>query len=194
MIDKKTLVFATQNQNKAKEIQGLLPDNIEVKTLADIKFFEDIPEEQTTLEGNALQKAEYVKAHYNVDCFADDTGLEVMSLDGEPGVYSARYARPEKDSEANMDLLLKRLDKKQNRSAQFRTVIALVLNGKTHTFEGCVSGKIATERQGNQGFGYDPIFIPEKESRSFAEMSIEEKNKMSHRGRAIAKLATFLSK
>lgn len=194
MIQRKTLVFATQNQNKAMEIQGLLPDNIQVKTLAEIGCFEDIPEEQPTLEGNAKQKAEYVKKHYNVDCFADDTGLEVEALNGEPGVYSARYAGPEKDSEANMDLLLKNLKDTGNRSAQFRTVIALFLDGKEHTFEGSVLGRITKNRQGDKGFGYDPIFIPENESRSFAEMTIEEKNKMSHRSRAIAELATFLSK
>jgi XTP/dITP diphosphohydrolase len=194
MTEKKTLVFATQNSNKAKEVQGLLPDNIEVKTLADIGCSDDIPEEQPTLEGNALQKARYVKEHFNVDCFADDTGLEVKAIDGAPGVYSARFAGPSKDSNDNIDLLLKKLENKQNRSAQFRTVIALILEGKEYTFEGSVSGNIAKERHGEKGFGYDPIFIPENESSSFAQMSMEEKNKMSHRSRAIAKLASFLSK
>jgi len=193
MSAKKTLVFATQNANKAKEIQGLLPSNYEVKTLADIGCTEDIPEEQPTLEGNALQKAKYVYEKYKVDCFADDTGLEVESLNGEPGVYSARYAGPEKNSEANMDLLLEKLNQKTNRNAQFRTVIALILDGKMYTFEGSVSGVIATKRQGNEGFGYDPIFIPNEGDRSFAQMPLEEKNKISHRGRAIRKLSEFLA-
>ncbi len=194
MTNKKTLVFATQNPNKAKEIQGLLPDIISVKTLADIGCIDDIPEDQPTLEGNALQKARYVKEHFNVDCFADDTGLEVNALNGAPGVYSARFAGPDKNSNDNMDLLLEKLETTKNRSAQFRTVIALILDGKEHTFEGSVSGHIANERQGVEGFGYDPIFIPENETRSFAQMSIEEKNEMSHRSRAIAKLRKFLSK
>lgn len=194
MSAKKTLVFATQNANKAREIQGLLPSNYEIKTLADIGCTEDIPEEQPTLEGNALQKAKYVFEKYKTDCFADDTGLEVEALSGEPGVYSARYAGLEKNSEANMDLLLEKLIQKANRKAQFRTVIALILDGKEYTFEGRVTGVIATERQGNEGFGYDPVFIPEKEKRTFAEMSVAEKNKMSHRSRAIGKLTAFLEK
>lgn len=188
----KVLVFATQNKNKAREIQGLLPSYIEVKTLSDIECNEDIPEEQDTLEGNALQKAEYVKEHFGFDCFADDTGLEVDVLDGEPGIYSARYAGPQKDSEANMDKLLKKLKGEPNRSAQFRTVIALIEGDKKHTFEGIVKGNISTERKGEEGFGYDPIFIPEGESHSFAEMELSEKNKMSHRARAISKLTKFL--
>ncbi len=194
MTKKKTLVFATQNSNKAIEIQGLLPDFISVKTLADIGCTDDIPEEQQTLEGNALQKARYVKEHFDVDCFADDTGLEVEALNGAPGVYSARFAGPAKSSEENMNLLLKKLENTENRSAQFRTVIALILEGKEYTFEGSVSGHIANEIHGSEGFGYDPIFIPENETRSFAQMSIEEKNEMSHRSRAIAKLNKFLSK
>jgi XTP/dITP diphosphohydrolase len=194
MNSKRILVFATQNINKAKEIQGLLPENIIVKTLSDIGCNDDIPEDQDTLEGNALQKARYVKEHFDVDCFADDTGLEVDALNGAPGVYSARFAGPAKDSNDNMDLLLKRLENSENRSARFRTVIALVLDGDEYTFEGSVSGEIASERQGKEGFGYDPIFLPENESRSFAQMSIEEKNKMSHRSRAIAGLRKFLLK
>lgn len=189
----KTLVFATQNKNKAKEIEGLLPGKIIVKTLADIGCKEDIPEEQPTLEGNALQKARYVYEKYGVDCFADDTGLEVEVLNGEPGVYSARYAGPEKDSEANMDLLLEKLSGKENRKAQFRTAIALILDGKEYTFEGKVVGAIANQRSGDEGFGYDPIFVPEGETRSFAQMPLSEKNKISHRGRAIKKLSEFLA-
>jgi len=194
MSDKKTLVFATQNENKATEIQGLLPDNFIVQTLADIGCNEDIPEEQPTLKGNALQKARYVFEKYEVNCFADDTGLEVDALNGEPGVLSARYAGPAKDSQHNMDLLLKNLKDSPERKARFRTVIALIINGTEYTFEGQVEGEIAHERRGEEGFGYDPIFLPEGNNRSFAQMSLEEKNKMSHRSRAIAKLAAFLSK
>ena len=194
MSDKKTLVFATQNENKATEIQGLLPDNFIVQTLADIGCNEDIPEEQPTLNGNSLQKARYVFEKYEVNCFADDTGLEVDALNGEPGVLSARYAGPAKDSQHNMDLLLKNLKDSPERKARFRTVIALIINGTEYTFEGQVEGEIAHERRGEEGFGYDPIFLPEGNNRSFAQMSLEEKNKMSHRSRAIAKLAAFLSK
>lgn len=190
----KTLVFATQNKNKAHEIQGLLPEGIEVKTLAEIGCTDDIPEEEPTLEGNALQKARYVYEKYGVDCFADDTGLEVEVLNGEPGVYSARYAGPEKDSEANMDLLLEKLSGRENRKAQFRTAIALILDGKEYTFEGKVVGAIANQRSGDEGFGYDPIFVPEGDIRSFAQMPLSEKNKISHRGRAIKKLSEFLAK
>lgn len=193
MAIKKTLVFATQNENKAKEIQGLLPEGITVKTLADIGCKDDIPEEKQTLEGNALQKAKYVKENFEVDCFADDTGLEVEALNGAPGVYSARYAGPEKDSEENMDLLLENLKGKENRKAQFRTVIALIMDGKEYSFEGKVEGRIASNRMGTEGFGYDPIFIPDEDDRSFAQMPLEEKNKISHRGRAIRKLSEFLA-
>lgn len=193
MANKRTLVFATQNPNKAAEIQGLLPDGMRVKTLAEIGCNDDIPEEQPTLEGNALQKARFVKENYDVDCFADDTGLEVEALNGEPGVYSARYAGPEKDSEANMDLLLEKLKDQENRKAQFRTVIALIMDGREYTFEGKVKGRIAAKRMGSEGFGYDPIFVPDEDDRSFAQMPLEEKNKISHRGRAIRKLSEFLA-
>lgn len=193
MANIKTLVFATQNPNKAAEIQGLLPDGMRVKTLAEIGCNDDIPEEQPTLEGNALQKARFVKENYDVDCFADDTGLEVEALNGEPGVYSARYAGPEKDSEANMDLLLEKLKDQENRKAQFRTVIALIMDGREYTFEGKVKGRIAAKRMGSEGFGYDPIFVPDEDDRSFAQMPLEEKNKISHRGRAIRKLSEFLA-
>lgn len=191
-IEKRALVFATQNQNKAKEIQGLLPSHIEVKTLKDIDCADDIPETQPDLAGNALQKARYVYDKYNVDCFADDTGLEIDSLNGEPGVYSARYAGPEKDSEQNMDLVLEKLEDYSDRKAQFRTVIALILDHKEYLFEGIVVGEIRKERSGEKGFGYDPIFEPESYGKTFAEMSLEEKNERSHRGRAIEKLSAFL--
>lgn len=194
MTSKKTLVFATQNPNKAKEIQGLLPEGFDVKTLAEIGCEDDIPEDQPTLEGNALQKARYVKKHFNLDCFADDTGLELEALNGEPGVLSARYAGREKDSEANMDLVLRKLEGKGNRKARFRTVIALIMDGEEYTFEGKVVGEIMDQRLGIKGFGYDPIFVPEGEKRSFAQMALDEKNEISHRGRAIRKLSEFLAK
>lgn len=188
-----TLVFATQNDNKANEIQFLLPEHIIVKTLKDINCDEDIPENQPDLKGNALDKAKYVVEHFNTSCFADDTGLEIEALNGEPGVYSARYAGPEKDSEKNMDLVLEKLKDEPNRKAQFRTVIALILDGKTHFFEGIVKGVIRKERAGGDGFGYDPIFEPENCGRTFAEMSMKEKNTMSHRGRAIEKMVAFFN-
>jgi XTP/dITP diphosphohydrolase len=194
MSEKKALVFATQNENKAIEIQGLLPDDYMIQTLADIGCMEDIPEEQPTLKGNALQKARYVYEKYGVNCFADDTGLEVDALKGAPGVLSARYAGPAKDSQENIELLLKNLQGSRERKASFRTVIALIINGNEYAFEGQVEGEIAEDRRGKEGFGYDPIFLPEGNSRSFAQMSLEEKNGMSHRSRAIAKLAAFLSK
>ena len=186
------LVFATQNKNKAYEIQGLLPANTLVKTLQDIGCDDDIPEDQPDLAGNAMQKARYVYEKFNVNCFADDTGLEIEALNNEPGVYSARYAGPEKDSEKNMDLVLERLKDKSNRKAQFRTAIALILDGKEYLFEGKVIGEIRNERCGGKGFGYDPIFEPENYGKTFAEMSKEEKNERSHRGRAIEALGEFL--
>lgn len=191
--EKITLVFATQNQNKAKEIQAVLPEHIIVKTLKEIGCDSDIPENQPDLKGNALDKAKYVVEHFNTNCFADDTGLEIEALNGEPGVYSARYAGPEKDSEKNMDLVLEKLKNETNRKAQFRTVIALILDGKTYFFEGVVKGEIRKERTGIDGFGYDPIFEPEGCGRTFAEMSMEEKNTMSHRGRAIEKMVAFFN-
>lgn len=189
--EKITLVFATQNENKAKEIQSLLPEHIVVKTLKDIGCDEDIPENQPDLKGNALDKAKYVVERFKTNCFADDTGLEIEALNGEPGVYSARYAGPEKDSEKNMDLVLEKLKDQPNRKAQFRTVIALILDGQTHFFEGIVKGEIRKERVGADGFGYDPIFEPENCGRTFAEMTLEEKNGMSHRGRALEKMMAF---
>lgn len=189
--EKTTLIFATQNKNKAFEIQGLLPDHIIVKTLQDIGCDDDIPEEQPDLKGNALQKARYVYEKFNVNCFADDTGLEIEALNGEPGVYSARYAGPEKDSNKNMDLVLEKLEGESNRKAQFRTVVALILDGKEYVFEGKVTGEIRKEKSGAKGFGYDPIFEPENFGKTFAEMSLEEKNERSHRSRAIAALVDF---
>jgi|SRR5690554_633201 len=188
------LVFATQNKNKAYEIQGLLPSHVIVKTLQDIGCDDDIPEDQPDLAGNALQKARYIYEKFNVNCFADDTGLEIEALNGEPGVYSARYAGEEKDSEKNMDLVLEKLKNHSNRKAQFRTAIALILDGEEYVFEGTVKGEIRHERSGEKGFGYDPIFEPENYGKTFAEMSLEEKNERSHRGRAIEKLSVFLNK
>lgn len=188
-----TLVFATQNDNKAKEIQSLFPEHIVVKTLKDIGCDKDIPENQPDLKGNALDKAKYVVEHYNTNCFADDTGLEIEALNGEPGVFSARYAGPEKDSEKNMDLVLEKLKNQSNRKAQFRTVIALILDGETYFFEGIVKGEIRKERVGEDGFGYDPIFEPENCGRTFAEMTMEEKNRMSHRGRALEKMVDYFN-
>src|SRR5690554_453749 len=189
---KHEIVFATQNKNKAYEIQGLLPNHIVVKTLSDIGCEDDIPEDQPDLAGNALQKARYIYEKFNVNCFADDTGLEIEALNGEPGVYSARYAGSEKDSQKNMDLVLEKLNNQSNRKAQFRTAIALILDGKEHLFEGKVKGEIRKERSGEKGFGYDPIFEPENYGKTFAEMTLDEKNERSHRGRAIEKLAAFL--
>ena len=193
------IVFATNNAHKLQEVRQILGDRFEVVGLADIDCMEDIPETAETLEGNALQKARYVKEHYGYDCFADDTGLEVASLGGAPGVHSARYAElfgsgQTHDSEANMNLLLKNLEKITNRSARFRTVIALLYQGEEYLFEGICPGHILRERHGQEGFGYDPIFQPEGYDRSFAEMAPDEKNAISHRGRATHKLAEFLRK
>ena len=187
------LIFATQNSHKAEEIQKMLPENIRVLTLKDIGCHEDIPETATTLEGNAALKSAYVVENYSVNCFADDTGLEIKALNGEPGVLSARYAGEKKDSEANMDLVLQKLSGESNRKARFRTVISLRLNGKEYLFEGRVNGTIMEKRSGVEGFGYDPIFQPDGYDITFAEMSMEEKNKISHRGRAVRKLVDFLS-
>ncbi len=188
----KKIVFATGNANKVKEANRLLAGAYPVVSLADIGCREELPETQDTIEGNALQKARYVRDHYGADCFAEDTGLEVDALDGAPGVYSARYAGPERDSDANIDRLLRELDGKTDRRARFRTVIALLLDGREMTFEGIVEGHITEKRQGAGGFGYDPVFIPEGRQRSFAEMNADEKNAISHRGRAVRKLMDFL--
>ena len=188
------LIFATHNKNKAIEIQSLMPEGIEVLTLDEIGCTGDIPEIADTLEGNAKIKADYVYETYGFNCFADDTGLEVAALNNEPGILSARYAGSEKDPEENMQLLLENLSSHNNRSAQFRTAIALRLNGETHLFEGIVSGTITAEKRGNDGFGYDPIFQPEGSQRTFAEMSLTEKNDMSHRARALEKMIDFIKR
>ena len=188
------ICFATNNQNKIKEIENLLEGKVKLLGLADIGCDEELPETQKTLEGNSLQKAEYVCQKYAINCFADDTGLEVIALDGAPGVYSARYAGEERDSVKNMKLLLENLRDKENRNAQFRTVISLCMDGKVKQFEGVVKGSIAKDFKGDAGFGYDPIFIPVGYDQTFAEMSLTEKNKISHRGIAVRRLAEFLNK
>lgn len=186
------LVFATNNEHKLKEISQLLDGKHEIVSLSEIDCHDDIPEDHDTLEGNALQKARYIKEHFGYDCFADDTGLEIEALDNRPGVYSARYAGPAKDSRENMIKVLREMEGVTNRNACFRTVIALILDGQEHLFEGRVDGKILTEQHGEAGFGYDPIFQPEGFRVSFAEMPMDEKNKISHRGRATQKLVEFL--
>ena len=188
------LVFATNNRNKLKEVQALVLEPIQLLSLEDIDCLEDIPETQLTIEGNAIQKIEYLKKHYNIDGFADDTGLEVKALHGEPGVFSARYAGNQRNAQDNMDKLLKNLEGKTNRSAQFKTVIALTLKGQLHTFTGICKGTILTEKRGNQGFGYDPIFQPEGYEQTFAEMDLALKNQIGHRGKAIKQLVQFLNK
>ena len=186
------LVFATNNAHKLEEVRQILGDRFKVLSLNDIDCHDDIPETGDTFQDNALQKARYVKEHYGYDCFADDTGLEVKALGGAPGVHSARYAG-DHDSEANMTKLLHELEKKSDRSAQFRTVIALILNGQEVLFEGIVTGKIAQERHyGDGGFGYDPIFVPDGYTETFSQMSSQGKNLISHRGRAVRKLADYL--
>lgn len=187
------LLFATANVNKAKEIAALLPASYELLTLQDIDLKEDIPETRDTLEGNAQQKSEYVLNNFNLDCFADDTGLEISALNNEPGVRSARYAGEQRDTEANMQLVLERLKGKADRSARFRTVISLELKGQQYLFEGIVNGTIREEKLGEGGFGYDPIFEPENCGRTFGEMTMEEKNGYSHRARAFEKMIAFLS-
>ena len=205
------IVFATNNQHKLSEIRDILGDGFEVLSLKDIGCDVDIPETGQTLDENALQKAQYVYDHYHIDCFADDTGLEVDALDGAPGVYSARYANMEDptaeshDAEANMSRLLRELGENNNRKARFRTVIALIQKKdvcpcgctsikEIHKFEGIVEGEIIRERRGGEGFGYDPIFQPDGYDQTFAELGMEIKNHISHRARAVAKLAEFLEK
>lgn len=186
------LVFATQNQNKVNELKCLMPEQIELKSLKEINCNEDIPETAPDLKGNALQKAKYVNQKYKVSCFADDTGLEIEALNNEPGVFSARYAGPNKSSNDNMNLVLQKLSNSTNRKARFKTVISLIIKDKTYFFEGICKGKITTKKSGTDGFGYDPIFIPEGFDKTFAEMSMEEKNKISHRGKAVKQLIDFL--
>ena len=186
------LVFATNNQHKLQELQAILGNEIKLLSLKDINCLEEIPEEQPTLEGNARQKSFYVFDKFGYNCFADDTGLEIDALGGEPGVYSARYAGADKDAEANMKKVLENLTKINNRKARFRTVISLIIDGEERQFEGAVEGEILTERKGGAGFGYDPIFQPEGLKFSFAEMELADKNKISHRGRAVQKLVNYL--
>ena len=195
------IVFATNNLHKLSEIRQILGSRVEVLSLKDIGCDVDIPETGTTLEANALQKAQYIYDHYHMDVFADDTGLEVDALGGAPGVYSARYAAMEQsdssspashDSEANMARLLRELGENNNRRARFRTVIALILKGQVHEFEGIVEGQIIRERRGGEGFGYDPIFQPDGYDQTFAELGLDIKNQISHRARATAKLADYL--
>ena len=188
------IVFATNNKHKLEEIKDILGKDFEIVSLAEIGCHEDIPETGLTLEENARQKSTYIVEHYNHDCFADDTGLEVDALNGEPGVHSARYAEgTDHDSEANMRKLLSKMSNVKKRTARFRTVISLIINGVEHQFEGRVEGRIATEKHGTEGFGYDPIFIPEGYDKSFAELGEEIKNQISHRARAVKKLAEYLS-
>lgn len=187
------LVFATNNHNKLKEVQALIPSHITLLSLKDIGCFEEVPETQLTIKGNAIQKAEYIKEHYGFDCFADDTGLEVDSLNGEPGVFSARYAGEQRDANDNMNKLLKEISDKSNRKAQFKTVIALHLYDKLHMFTGVCEGEITTTKQGNSGFGYDPIFMPDGFIKTFAEMELSLKNKIGHRGKAVVKLVEYLN-
>ena len=187
------IVFATNNLNKIKEVQSLLPSNITILSLESIGCNEEITETKNTIEENAIQKADYIKEHYGLNCFADDTGLEVNALNSSPGVYSARYAGPEKCSESNMKLLLSKLKLISDRSAQFKTVIALNINGKTLIFEGICKGEISHEKKGKGGFGYDPIFIPNNHKKTFAELSLSRKNEIGHRGKAVTKLVNYLN-
>ncbi|WP_287621934.1 non-canonical purine NTP diphosphatase [Parabacteroides sp.] len=190
---KKKLVFATNNSHKLQEVSKILGDNLELVNLHDINCQEDIPETADTLEGNALLKARYIKEHYGFDCFADDTGLEVEALNNAPGVYSARYAGPGHDAQANMQKLLCEMEGKENRKARFRTVIALILDGKEYLFDGIINGIITAEKKGESGFGYDPIFMPDGYTQTFAELGDDIKNTISHRALAVHKLAEFLS-
>lgn len=192
MSNTKEIVFATNNLHKLSEIREIIGDKFKILSLKEIGCNEDIPETANTLEGNAEIKARYVKEHYGYDCFADDTGLEVDALGGEPGVLSARYAGENHDSQANMNLLLKNMSGKENRAARFRTVIALIIGEELTLMDGIVEGEITHERAGDSGFGYDPIFRPLDSELTFAQMSSDEKNKISHRGRATAKLIVKL--
>lgn len=187
------LVFASNNEHKIAEIRAMLPKNIELLSLADIDCHADIPETAATIEGNAILKANYVKEHFGLDCFADDTGLEVESLGGAPGVYSARYAGEQKNPDDNIDKLISELSGNDNRSAQFKTVIAVNIGQNQCLFTGIVKGNITEKRIGTNGFGYDAVFRPEGSGRTFAEFSMDEKARLSHRGRAVSKLIDFLS-
>ncbi len=187
------LVFATNNLNKIKEVQALIPEHIRLLSLKDIDCLEDIPETQDTIEGNSIQKAEYVKTHYGYACFADDTGLEVDALQGAPGVYSARYAGEQRNANDNMNKLLDSLQTTAYRAAQFKTVITLLINNEQHTFTGICKGDITNDKMGEKGFGYDPIFKPKGYEQTFAEMDLSLKNSIGHRGKAISQLINFLN-
>ena len=191
---KRKLVFVTNNAHKLEEISSILGGKMELLSLKDIQCTADIPETADTLEGNAIQKAEYIHRHYGLDCFADDTGLEVEALDGAPGLYSARYAGEGHDSEANMQKLLHNLEGKDNRKAQFRTAICLIMDNEQHLFEGICRGEIIKEKRGGAGFGYDPIFVPEGYTETFAELGNDIKNTISHRAKAVQMLCEFLNK
>lgn len=186
------IVFATNNAHKMEEVAAMLGSEYRLVTLRECGITEEIPENEPTIEGNALQKARYVHERTGGDCFADDTGLEVDALNGAPGVHSARYATDGHDFEANMRLLLRNMEGKTDRQARFRTVIALILDGEEYLFEGVVEGRITEQPAGDHGFGYDPVFVPEGETETFAEMSAERKNAISHRGRAVRKFADFM--
>ena len=187
------IIFATNNRHKLEEVQAVLGEGFRLVTPRELGITEDIPEEQATLEGNASQKAHYLHDRTGENCFADDTGLEVAALDGAPGVRSARYAGPGHDSQKNMELPLHNMEGKTDRRARFRTVISLILDGEEHLFEGTVEGTIIDAPRGEAGFGYDPVFVPDGHDTTFAEMSAEAKNAISHRGRAVAKLVSFLT-
>ena len=187
------LVFASNNSNKIKEIQQLLPSSFEIISLQDIGCTEDIPETADTIEGNAILKANYVTQKYGFNCFADDSGLEVEILNGAPGVYSARYAGEPKNDDNNMNKLLENLKDKDNRTANFKTVICLNINGEQHLFTGIINGKIIDEKTGTNGFGYDPVFVPDGFTKTFAELTMQEKSSISHRGQAVKQLVAFLS-
>lgn len=189
----RTLIFATNNKHKLEEVQALTGNRFKLKTLEEIGCFDDIPETGHTFRANASQKSHYLAANFKVDCFADDSGLEVDALNGAPGVYSARYSGT-RDSEKNLQLVLEKMKGKEDRKARFRCVISLIINGKEYFFEGTVEGTIAHEKSGTDGFGYDPIFTPEGYSKTFAEMDPEEKNAISHRGQAVNALISFLNK
>lgn len=186
------ICFATNNKKKIEEVKSALGDDFTIVSLEEIGCREELPETGDTLNHNAFQKARYVKDHYGVDCFADDTGLEVAALDGAPGVYSGRFAGEPRSDGRNVDLLLSKMEGQDNRKARFRTVIALILNGEEHAFEGIAEGEIIHERTGTRGFGYDPVFVPNGFEKTFAELSLEEKNAISHRGKAVKALADFL--
>lgn len=188
---KRKLVFATNNAHKLEEVSQILGNDIEVLSLADIHCDVDIPETADTLEGNAKLKAAYIHTHYGLDAFADDTGLEIEVLNNEPGIYSARYAGEDKSSQANMLKVLEKMKGIENRNAQFRTAISLILDGKTYLFEGIIKGKIIEEKRGDSGFGYDPIFVPDGYNETFAELGNDIKNKISHRALAVKKLSEF---